>query len=547
MRGALLGLVCLATAGGCIEDVDGVLDVPVPFTLYGYVDPTVSRQVIRVVPLTRTIDDSVAVDAAVSTTDLVTGEVTVWQDSLVTFPDRTQGTVYAADFTPAPGTRLRLEVESRDGEVASAEVTVPPVIAPEIRPAERSFGEVTYPIRYVGAPQVLGQTVRILVAGIPNLPGVVVLRARLQDRPVEVEPGTWEVRVPFLLLAREALRTQGISNGEATLVAVEYAGFVADAGWDPRSLDPGSAGEPGAFTNVEGGFGFIGAGHESVARWVPSPAVQAAAGFAINEEAAALLTLNEVSTAEGWVEIYNPLFTSVDLDGYGLSDDASEPRKQVFQLGDAVPGRGFLAVPLAFPIEDGQTIGLFSRTGDQLRRLFASRTGDGLTHGSYPDGLSLRIDRTDDDLYQGPLAPTPGGPNEPAFRPAVVNEVFAGGDDGFVEAAIRPGATVQHLVAFSAPDLFFNAVTLSDEPFAVAPETARFLELPQVTGTVYLAALFDDPILDRRVTRVVDARTYRGQVPGRSAGYLPDGPDGDWTPELRPTRAAPNATARRSL
>ncbi len=111
------------------------------------------------------------------------------------------------------------------------------------------------------------------------------------------------------------------------------------------------------------------------------------------------------------------------------------------------------------------------------------------------------------------------------------------------------------------PGGYFDGVRPPVAPFATADEVPGSFDLLQGGGDLYLVARFKDPRY-RPIPapesgpapsslgpeyRVVDVRQYGGQTAGRSAGYLPDGPAGTWTPGLRPTRGAPNALARLGL
>ena len=545
-------LLVALLAAGCEDDVSATVDLDVPFSLYGYLDPTADRQAIRVVPVTDRIDQGDALEAVVTTTDLGTGEMTTWRDSAVTFLDGSTGTVFVVDWTPTPGSRVRLEAASPDGDISAIEVTVPPIVTPEVGIAQFSLGEVTYPIRFGNVPRVLNGQLRLAVSGLPAGRESSVLRVPVNAQPREAEPGLWVVEVPFVSSVRRYLNEQGLAGAGVKLLSAQYVGFVANAEWDPPSSDPSALAEPGVFSNVEGGFGFVGAGYFSVAQWVPSPSAQISAGFAVDREEAAFVALNEVALEPTpQLEFYNPLFSTINLGGYSISDDSQEPRKQTFGFEVQVPPRGYFVVPITFDVTPGTTIiGLFNRGGDQIGRLFVDSIQPGQSYGSFPDGLSLRLPSGGPDVFQGALQPTIGGPNQIHLRPAFINEILTEGANGFVEGVAVDGFQVSSLEAFSDPEAFFEAVRLEGGSFPVAGEVEDALDLFQTGGTVYLAARFFDPTLGPEGGadyRVVDARVYGGQSPGRSSGYLPDAPDGAWTEGLRPTRGAPNETARRAL
>jgi hypothetical protein len=193
---------------------------------------------------------------------------------------------------------------------------------------------------------------------------------------------------------------------------------------------------------------------------------------------------------------------------------------------------------------------LFNRGGDQIGRLFVDTIQPGQSYGSFPDGLSLRLPSGGPDVFQGALRPTLGGPNQIHLRPAYINEILTEGTRGFLEGVAVDGFGVSSLEAMSDPEAFFDAIRLQGSPFPVAPETAGALDLPQAGGIVYLVARFFDPTLGPEGGsdyRVVDSRTYQGQVSGQSSGYVPDAPNGTWTRGLRPTPGAPNASGRQAL
>ena len=50
---------------------------------------------------------------------------------------------------------------------------------------------------------------------------------------------------------------------------------------------------------------------------------------------------------EDWIEFYNPTLSSIDLDGYWLSDDYSNPQKWAFPSSTSIDGQGHLVVVLS--------------------------------------------------------------------------------------------------------------------------------------------------------------------------------------------------------
>ncbi len=89
-------------------------------------------------------------------------------------------------------------------------------------------------------------------------------------RPTESEPGVWTVDVPFVSATRSALESLGVLEAGLGLIALEYDFFVTESGWAPPSMDPDVLAEPGTFSNVDAGLGFVGAGYATSVRWMAS-------------------------------------------------------------------------------------------------------------------------------------------------------------------------------------------------------------------------------------------------------------------------------------
>ncbi|MEM0962334.1 MAG: hypothetical protein AAGK21_07365 [Bacteroidota bacterium] len=590
-----MALAALASGSwvGCSDSVDPTLGLDVPFSLYGYLDPTADRQGIRVVPIAESINaDSVSIDAAVSSTDLETGETLRWRDSLVTFADSSIGHVFVADFTPRPGSTIQVDAQRSDGAVSTATVSVPSISEPVVGQEMIVGGDIGYPVQITGAPRIVRSAFSITVGGHPDDPPGTFRRIEIpiRNEPQRVADGTWVVDVPFVSAIRRQLERLGLLGTGLGIVSAEHSFFVADEGWDLPSLDPDALAEPGTFSNVDAGLGFVGSGYTTTVQWLPSSAAARAAGFPVSTDAAEALVLNEIrfnnpiTNEAGWVEFYNPTQADISLRGYSLTNDASRPRLQPFVGDVVVPARGYYVHPLDFEYSASQQrpeLALYGRAEDlvlntPLLPLLPDEGDGGYTYGSYPDGRSRIVRRTIGleeriyDIYRGPLTPTPNAPNEFGLDVAYINEVYTEGTQGWVETVtVRAGLDSIRVISEGAPPGALWNVSSKVRPtgangYGVADEEDPGLVLPQIGDTVQLLVFFDDrrirqplvpdgapplPIdLDRRFQiRVVDSRRYDGQSAGRSVGYLPQAPDGVWTPDLQPTRGTPNASSRRAL
>ena len=534
-------LLSLATVAlgltGCEDDVDPTLGTDQAFTFYGYLDPTADRQALRVIPITATIDDGqVVTGASLTTTDLGTGAVVTWRDSVVTFGNGEQGTVFVADYSPAPGSTVQVKAVAADGREATATVEVPPVAPAELEAPSVANGQAVYPVVVRGVPRVISGRLRVFVTGLPSAPNEVTpLTIPIENLSIQRSGSDWRLVVPFLRATRDYLERTALLGAGLKLVEVEFAPFVTNEEWDTRGLDDEALVEPGTFSNVTGGFGFIGAGYRAPVRWVPSISTQARAGFAVDSDPAGQIVINEVGP--GFVELYNPTIDGVNVAGYILSNGETTDGGTPIQGEGTVPGGGFLVVNVSYPLTENSVVALFSQAGVRVATTVIGSVAVGSetarAYGSYPDGRSRRLPQGGPDIFKGPLLPTPGAPNQPAYVPAVINEVYTEGD-GWVEAFRVLDVDVGVSFASQAIDAPQGVGTTQTGDFFVGDESeSAALELSQAGGEVYLLATYDG------VIRVVDYRVYGPQDPGRSVGYLPDGGP-SWVGGLSPTRGAPN-------
>lgn len=273
----VLALGAAVLVAGCAEDVGLPPRPAAAFTLWGAFDPTAPRQMVRVVPLDPDIepDPPGPIDATVTSHDFATGVTTTWRDSLVQYADGTTGHLFIGAVPVTYGGRYRLEARRSDGVTARATLLVPPLVQPvlEADPAHTPIERVAWP----GAPQVNAVEVVYLVEN-----------ANCQRREVAIpfegvtEPTEFGWRVvldledEYVRLRRDAL--DGLPHA---LASVTVRGEVAGADWrfPSSAFDPVLLQEPGAFSNVEGGFGFVGAAYPVAFSWQPDNRAVAAAGI----------------------------------------------------------------------------------------------------------------------------------------------------------------------------------------------------------------------------------------------------------------------------
>ena len=158
--------------------------------------------------------------------------------------------------------------------------------------------------------------------------------------------------------------------------------------------------------------------------------------LAMAEEVNSGLYINEVCTqnkncftdsnggASDWIELYNGGNSDIDLEGYGLSDNADAPMKYVFPPGTVIRkgeyllvvanknGEGLTELNTGFSLsKSGETIVFSSPEGIELQRLVVPALAEDTTYGRSTDGgESFSV-----------MAPTPASAN----RTAPVEPVFS--------------------------------------------------------------------------------------------------------------------------
>lgn len=271
-------LAVAVTISGCDgTEVDPFLSTDRYFSIYGSLDMQLSTQFLRVVPIDTLfgVDDDAPIDAVVRTIDLNSQDVEIWRDSLITFHDGTHGHVFMSNLRIKPGHRYRVEVERSDGVITWAETTVPPAPIPEVGPPN-----VTSPPE---APLPVGNQ-KVFWRGLTEEPYRVDMYYRYRSIPanpfvdvrVPYPTGSsrqdtsegWEITVNYTG-DRNALNDKigGLGfrlAGLAMQVIVLADDWVPPGGvWDPEILS-----QPGVFSNVKNGFGFVGSAGRYSVEWI---------------------------------------------------------------------------------------------------------------------------------------------------------------------------------------------------------------------------------------------------------------------------------------
>lgn len=267
-------LLTLGVTAGCDNSVEPFIESDRYFTIFGYLDTAADTQFVRVTPFRRDIGGSgdPQIDAMVTSTELESGVVQEWRDSVITFDDGSIGHVFYAQFRPLPGRTYRFDVQSSDGNAAWAETIVPPV----------EDVEVTLPPAFATPPLSHLVTWRDIEAApfrvevwyrfseFPPTEPFKEFVVTYDDIGSRVNETDWQVRVN---LSRDIEEIRPRLRPGSPLLGVGMRLTMSDDAWRPPggTFNPDILVQPGTFSNVEHGFGFFGSVNQYTVEWVLDP------------------------------------------------------------------------------------------------------------------------------------------------------------------------------------------------------------------------------------------------------------------------------------
>ncbi|MFT4603310.1 MAG: hypothetical protein ACI9W4_000023 [Rhodothermales bacterium] len=290
-RFALLPAVAFVLAAmalsACETTVDPFIEDDRFFTVFGYLDTATDLQAVRVIALGRVIGTTTGeIDAAVSSTEIETGVVTEWYPELITFADSSVGSVYRGPFRPIPGFSYRFDVVRSDGAAATVTTTIP--VATDVQ-VDEPLVSISDAFQRVFWSDISFKPSRLEVwyrfMGVrpsdPFLNAVIVYDNTLYG---DAKDGGWETLVR---LTGDRLRvSQQLSvAGDAglTLLGVGARLTMSDEQWRPPGgiFDKEVLVQPGTFSNVDGGFGFLGSVNQFTVEWTLSPEITTRIGYTV--------------------------------------------------------------------------------------------------------------------------------------------------------------------------------------------------------------------------------------------------------------------------
>lgn len=271
-RLSILILIAAGVLAGCEESVAPILDTGRPFTMWGYLDPTSASQQIRVFSVDGVLDQVSAspLAARVLVKDLPAGSDWELRDSLVTFPDGSHGHVFVSTTPIRFDHEYGIEATRPDGLVSRAHVRTPPGTSPAIQTVTHSRGFVRVDMSWGGAPQLLGvHLIYYVNYERPSDPEPLRMA-------VEIDSGTilgdsdsgWGIRIDpsfdFGTILEQEFLSVGRPGFSIALDSIDVRPFVGSSNWAPPggNFSAELLVQPGTFSNVENGFGFVGGGYE---------------------------------------------------------------------------------------------------------------------------------------------------------------------------------------------------------------------------------------------------------------------------------------------
>jgi hypothetical protein len=271
-----LALATLAVGAGCDDSVNAVLESNRKITMFATLDMNADTQFVRVIPIRRTIDEKVdASRYAVRSIDLDAGTELQWQDSLITFSNGAEGIVFFSPLRLFPGHTYRLEASGGDSPIiTSAETRIP--VVPSIAIAEETFERFITQGGFV-----ITSTQDVVWTGLEREPLEIEHWYRFLRTPRSAFD---DIRFPFPPRANlQGDRLSFVVNLAADRFSLEdsidikstaFIGLgmrltILDTEFVPPGgvFDPEVLVQPGTFSNVENGFGFVGSVGRFSAEW----------------------------------------------------------------------------------------------------------------------------------------------------------------------------------------------------------------------------------------------------------------------------------------
>ncbi|MDX1739947.1 MAG: hypothetical protein R3178_01585 [Rhodothermales bacterium] len=289
----MAGLV--ATTAGCElfeeTDIDPFESQDKYFTVYGYLDATRIEQELRVIPVRRTpevilspTDRNAFIDASVWSTDLETGTTVQWRHSLEQLENETFGHIFRATLAPRAGRTYRIEIVRADGQSSTATTTIPvlsSISQPVSGSVDRQPGAISQSVVLPGVTW--AERLEVLYWMSDGGRGQLRVTRDYSGRGMQDGQGGWTFTLDLTKDANDVRREAEPILGDVLFWnSLEVRARWVDENWPvvEGPIDVDVMAQPGGYTNVENGFGFVGGVGEYVRLWdVDDGTLKADLGF----------------------------------------------------------------------------------------------------------------------------------------------------------------------------------------------------------------------------------------------------------------------------
>jgi hypothetical protein len=284
-------LTIIAVSGllsACDETVDAFVEEDRYFTVYGFLDTATDEQFVRVIALRTTfgVSGQDPIDATVSTTAQEDGSVVVWKDSLVAYGDGSFGHIFHVRMQPIPGWTYRFDITRSDGNQASATTTIPIVTNVTLEEPRIAVSNVTQKVRWDGIdfPPFRVEVWYRFQNARPNQPFLNAVLTYEEDKYGSTVGGgeNWEIVVRLTDDKEDVTRDLGIfGDARPFLMGVGMRLTMSDDQWRPPKgvFDREILVQPGTFSNVQNGFGFLGSVNQFTIEWTLAPDIVERIGY----------------------------------------------------------------------------------------------------------------------------------------------------------------------------------------------------------------------------------------------------------------------------
>lgn len=297
-----IALLFVATSAGMGCDdpfIDPYVNDGRYFTIWGFVDATATRQVVRVLPVTRTATAARApvesdLDATVLSTEVATGVVTQWTPSVVRLNDGSSAHIFSTGARFRPGYHYTLEVRRSDGRFARADTWIPDyspfqsVVPGEIR--TDPDGHMRQEVTLKGIDSPWGIRITYLVQ---NRLARLVYEIPYDRKGERDADGNWVIDLDLTadqVIVKDSVRAailRGEVSGEGGLDTpfnLHQMGIrltLLDEDWDlpPGEIDPELFARPDEHTNVANGYGYWGSANYFDQKWLVTNQTSVALGW----------------------------------------------------------------------------------------------------------------------------------------------------------------------------------------------------------------------------------------------------------------------------